>query len=69
MKVFSNIIHLYTDGFKNMTWGKTLWIIILVKLLIMFAILKIFFFPDLLKSNFNTDKERSEEVSKELINR
>jgi hypothetical protein len=31
-------------------------------LFIMFVILKIFFFPDFLKSNFETDEERSEHV-------
>lgn len=36
----------YVDGFRSMTVGKTLWAIILVKLFIMFAILKLFFFPD-----------------------
>ena len=30
---------LYYDGFRNMTLGKTLWAIILIKLFIMFAIL------------------------------
>lgn len=37
---------LYYDGFRNMTLGRTLWAIIIVKLVIMFAILKVFFFPD-----------------------
>lgn len=34
----------YRDGFRQMTWGRTLWIIILVKLFVMFAILRLFFF-------------------------
>lgn len=49
-----------------MTVGKKLWIIILLKLFILFAILKMFFFKDFLKSNFNTDKDRSEYVLKKL---
>ena len=57
---------MYVDGFKNLTWGKPLWIIILVKLFIMFAILKVFFFPDILNSRFNTNEEKSEYVLKEL---
>jgi len=57
---------MYVDGFKNLTWGKPLWIIILAKLFIMFAILKVFFFPNLLNSRYDTDKERSEHVSNEL---
>jgi len=69
MKSLSDFFRLYIDGFKNMTWGKTLWIVILIKLFIMFAIVKVFFFPDVLKSNFDTDKARSEHVSNELIDR
>lgn len=52
-----------------MTLGKKLWIIILIKLFIMFAILKIFFFPDFLKSKFSTDKERGDYVREQLIKR
>jgi len=63
---FSDFVAMYIDGFKNLTWGKPLWIIILVKLFIMFAILKVFFFPNLLNSRFHTDKEKSEYVSTEL---
>ena len=34
----------YVDGFRGMTLGRTLWFIILVKLFIMFFILRLFFF-------------------------
>ena len=66
--VFSKIFYLYYDGFKAMTLGKTLWIIILVKLFIFFFVLKLFFFPDLLNTRFDTDDERAEHVSVELTN-
>ena len=36
--------HFYRDGLRQMTWGRTLWIIILVKLFVMFAIFRLFFF-------------------------
>jgi len=49
-----------------MTVGKTLWVIILVKLFVMFAILKLFFFPNILKQNFRTDEERSKYVIEQL---
>ena len=42
---------LYYEGFRNMTLGRTLWAIILIKLFIMFAILKVFFFPNFLKEH------------------
>lgn len=45
-KMIYRVVDLYVDGFRHLTWGKSLWIVILVKLLIIFAILKIFFFPD-----------------------
>jgi len=62
----SDFFAMYVDGFKNLTWGKSLWIIILIKLFIMFAIVRVFLFPNILESRFHTDKERSEYVSKEL---
>lgn len=69
----SSFIHrvwsLYYDGFRSMTIGKTLWIIILVKLFVFFAILKLFFFPDLLNTRFDNDADRADHVRQELINR
>jgi len=49
-----------------MTVGKKLWVIILIKLFILFFILKIFFFPDILKVKFNNDKERGDYVIEQL---
>ncbi|MDR2039166.1 MAG: DUF4492 domain-containing protein [Bacteroidales bacterium] len=60
------IFRFYVDGFRSMTVGKTLWLIIGIKLFIMFAILKIFFFPNFLKSNFDNDQERSDHVIEQL---
>ena len=45
----SKVFHLYYDGFRSMTLGKTLWAIILIKLFIIFVVLKVFFFPNFLK--------------------
>lgn len=59
---------LYYDGFRNMTLGKTLWAIILIKLFIMFAILKVFFFPNFLKQHAAEGHE-SDYVATELIDR
>lgn len=60
--------HLYYDGFRSMTLGKTLWTVILVKLFIMFAILKVFFFPNFLSSHAEKGEE-PDFVATELINR
>jgi len=56
------ILQFYIDGFKEMTLGRTLWAIILIKLFILFFVLKLFFFPNYLKKNFNNDKDRSKNV-------
>ena len=56
MKFVKKAFYLYYDGFKQMTLGKTLWLIILVKLFI-FAGLKLFFFPDFIGTRVkNGDK-------------
>ncbi len=63
MRTFlKNAFYLYYDGFRSMTVGKRLWIIIAIKLFIMFAILKLFFFKDFLKTNFTSEEQRSEYV-------
>lgn len=62
------IYRFYLDGFKGMKLGKTLWLIILVKLFIMFFILKIFFFPRVL-NQYEGRNAKGEHVSSELIQR
>lgn len=60
------VFRFYYDGFKGMTVGKKLWIIILIKLFIFFFVLKLFFFPDLLEKNFPDDRARSNFVIEQL---
>lgn len=62
------IFDLYYDGMRNMTLGRTLWAIIIVKLLIIFFIMKLFFFPDFLKHNAPKGKE-AEFVADEVVGR
>ncbi|MBR1505292.1 MAG: DUF4492 domain-containing protein [Prevotella sp.] len=59
---------LYYDGFRHMTLGRTLWAVILIKLFIMFAILKVFFFPNFLKEHAPKGGE-ADYVATELIDR
>ena len=67
--IFTRVFRFYYEGFRSMSgWGRKVWIIILIKLFIMFAILRIFFFPDFLKERFDNDKQRSEYVMDQLIN-
>jgi hypothetical protein len=64
--MFKNAFYLYYDGFRSMVVGRTLWKIIFLKLFIMFAILKVFFFPDFLATNFDTDAQRADHVLENL---
>jgi hypothetical protein len=65
--IFIRIFLFYYNGFKDMPkYGVQLWILILLKLFIMFAILKIFFFPDILETKFDTDEEKSKFVIEQL---
>ncbi|MCU0362699.1 MAG: DUF4492 domain-containing protein [Bacteroidales bacterium] len=66
---FLSILNFYLEGFRGMSWwGRRVWLIIVIKLFIMFAILKIFFFPDILKEKFSDDRERSDYVIEQLTN-
>lgn len=67
-KTLLNIWNFYIEGFRTMTLGRTLWLIIVVKLCIMFLVLKLFFFPNFLSSQ-PTDADKEEYVSNELIDR
>ena len=62
------VCNLYYEGFKSMTLGRTLWVVILVKLFIIFVILKLFFFPDFLKSKAPEGGE-AEYVGTEMVER
>ena len=42
--------------------GKLLWKIIAFKFIVFILIMKVFFFPNYLKTNFSTDEQRSEHV-------
>ena len=66
--LLSRIFHLYYDGFRTMTLGKTLWTIILIKLAIIFLVLKLFFFPNYINSN-TKNGDKASFVSKEILNR
>lgn len=60
----SSIWHLYYDGFRNMTWGRPLWILIALKIFILFAVLRVFFFQPVLSGK--TEEEKSDFVGSAL---
>lgn len=68
MQLVKKLFLFYYNGFREMPlWGRRVWLIILIKLFIMFAILKLFFFPDFLNRKFDNDKERSKYVMDQII--
>jgi len=67
MKALKKIFNFYFDTFRNMTKLEIRVIaIILIKLFIMFAILKIFFFPDFLGSKFENNNQKSNYILNQL---
>ncbi len=56
----------YRDGFRSMTVGRTLWAIILIKVFILFFVLRLFFFPNILQRDYATDEERANHVIENL---
>lgn len=59
--------HFYRDGFRNMTWGKPLVWLILLKVFILFAILRVFFFKPALAGL--DDEQRSRVVGERIVGR
>ncbi len=66
---FRDAFLMYRDGFKNMTIGRTLWMIIIIKLVVMFLVIKLFFFPNILQQNYDDDAARAEAVRSNLTDR
>ena len=62
--VFVTIYRFYADGFRQMTWGRQLWWLILLKAFILFVVLRIFFFKPVLAGK--SEKEKIEHISTQL---
>ena len=59
-----NFFKMYYDGFRNLSkTSKTLW---MIKLFIMFAVMKAFLFPNFLNSVADNDKEKADYVSTQI---
>ena len=65
MRWMRNVWQFYYDGFRSMTLGRVLWTIILIKLFIIFVVLKLFFFPNYIKEHAEEGNE-AEFVFREL---
>ena len=62
------VYDLYYDGFRHMQLGRTLWAVILIKLFIIFVVLKIFFFPNFIKEHAQAGEE-PDFVATEVLDR
>lgn len=60
-----SIWNFYVEGFRNMTWGRQLWWLILLKVVILFALLRAFFFTPVLSGK--SESERSDYVGEQLL--
>lgn len=63
---FKSLWRFYADGFAAMRLGRTLWKIIIIKLLVMFGVIKLLFFSDTLENRFETDEAREAYVIEKL---
>lgn len=62
---FLSIWNFYVDGFRNMTWGRTLWLLIFLKIVVLFFILRAFFFQPVLGGK--TEAQKIEYVGTQLM--
>ena len=60
----ASIVNFYVEGFRNMTWGRTLWFVILLKLVVLFLVLRLFFFKPVLAGK--TEEQKSDFVGSRL---
>ena len=63
--ILLSIYEFCAEGFRKMTWGRPLWILIALKVIILFAVLRAFFFEPVLSGK--TEDQKIEHVAGELI--
>ena len=63
------VFYFYVDGFRAMTLGRTLWLIIALKVIIFFVIVRFIFFPNFLASKADTDQLKADYVRHELLDK
>lgn len=65
ISILLSVWKFYVDGFRNMTWGRPLWILIFLKIIVLFFVLRLFFFEPILMGK--TEKQKIEHVERELM--
>lgn len=66
---WSRVWYFYIDGFRAMTLGRTLWLIIGIKLVVFFVILRFIFFPNYLNQKASTEEGKAQYVREQLTKR
>jgi hypothetical protein len=58
--MIKRILFFYIDGFKNLSdLGRKLWVLIIIKLVVIFVLLKVFLFPTVNRKIHNPEKLRN----------
>lgn len=63
-KSIHSVWNFYVEGFKNMTWGRPLWALIFLKIVILFFVLRLFFFQPTLSGK--SEEQKVEYVGTQL---
>jgi hypothetical protein len=66
MYKYLKIFNFYIDGFKNLTVGKTLWKIIIIKVIIIVTLLNFYIYDKSINSEYKTTKEKINFVYKNI---
>ncbi len=66
MNIIKKILSFYKEGFTSMRLGRRLWLIIAIKFIILFGIIKWLYFPNYLEDNFDNDTQRSYYILEQL---
>jgi hypothetical protein len=66
MKLLKKVYLFYYEGFSSMKIGKKLWVLIFIKLFLLLVVIKWLFFPEVLKTHFDTDTERGQYILEQL---
>lgn len=60
------VARFYRAGFRGMTVGRALWVLVVLKLIVLFGVVKPLFFPDVLAERFASDAQRADHVLEQL---
>ena len=64
-KTIIAVWNFYVEGFRSMTWGRQLWFLILLKVIILFVLLRGFFFRPTLAGK--SEEQKIEYVGEQLL--